>query len=403
MGFRDDLNTILDFTPEQKLTWLFSATMPSDIRQMIGDYMTEPLEVKVSPKTIVNENIEHKYVIVRGSDKTAALRRILDNDGELYGVVFCRTKRDTQQVADSLADAGYAVEALHGDLSQSQRTMVMKRFKSGNIPVLIATDVAARGIDVDNLTHVIHYALPDDNEYYTHRSGRTARAGKKGISLALATKGDVRKIKMLEQKLKIKMEKIEVPSADMVLGNKVEQWAARVADNGVAKIITPELLERAEEKLSKIDRTELVMKLLSMELRNIGYTDKQRDLNERGPVRERDDHDRRRGGKREQTSSGFHRFFINIGSIDNCNKGDLLRFVCDQATLSKGDLGVIKVFDKHSTFEVSKRVSSRIQTSFRGVTVNDRPLRVNRDDDDRGNRKPWGAGKKGGTHKRRRR
>lgn len=407
MGFRDDLNTILDFTPKEKLTWLFSATMPNDIRKMVGDYMENPLEVKVSPKNIVNKNIEHQYVIVRASDKTAALRRILDNDGDLYGVVFCRTKRDTQQVADSLADAGYPVEALHGDLSQSQRTMVMKRFKSGNIPVLVATDVAARGIDVDDLTHVIHYALPDDNEYYTHRSGRTARAGKKGISLALATKGDMRKVKMLESKLKIKMEKVEVPTADKVLGNKVEQWAARVADHGVAKMITPELLERAESKLAQVDRTELVMKLLSMELKSIGYGDSNKDLNERGPIRDRDDSDRRRGGKRDQTSSGFHRFFINIGSMDNCNKGDLLRFVCDQASLTKADIGVIKVFDKHSTFEVSKRISEKIPQRFRGVTVNDRPLRVNRDDDDRGNRKPWGAGggKKGGGghHKRRRR
>ena len=185
MGFKEELDTILGFTPEQKQTWLFSATMPKEIRRMVKDYMSDPFEVRIDPKTVVNTNIQHQYAVVHPKDKAEALTRFLDLDPELYGVVFCRTKMDTQKLAERLVKGGYRADAIHGDLSQAARDRVMMRFKQRDLQVLIATDVAARGIDVNDLTHVFHFALPNDQAYYTHRSGRTARAGKKGISMSL--------------------------------------------------------------------------------------------------------------------------------------------------------------------------------------------------------------------------
>lgn len=183
MGFKDELDTILEFTPDSKKTWLFSATMPREIRRMVKQYMESPFEVSVDPKTTVNANIEHKYAIVKQSDKTEAMGRFLELEPDLYGVVFCRTRRDTQALAEDLLKMGFRADALHGEMSQPQRDRVMNRFKNRDLQVLVATDVAARGIDVNDLTHVFHHSLPSEQAYYTHRSGRTARAGKKGISL----------------------------------------------------------------------------------------------------------------------------------------------------------------------------------------------------------------------------
>jgi ATP-dependent RNA helicase DeaD len=188
MGFKEELDTILAMTPDSKRTWLFSATMPKEIRRLVKQYMSDPYEVRIDPKTAVNEQIEHRYAMVRNADKAEALTRFMDLNEDLFGVVFCRTKRDTQELAEGLMKKGYRADALHGDLSQPQRDRVMKRFKLKHLQVLIATDVAARGIDVQDVTHVFHFNLPNDNAYYTHRSGRTARAGKKGVSIAFISR-----------------------------------------------------------------------------------------------------------------------------------------------------------------------------------------------------------------------
>ena len=183
MGFKDELEEILSFTPEEKLTWLFSATMPGHIKKIVQKYMDDPIDIRVNTKQEVNKNIKHLYTKVRNKDKMEALTRFIDIYEDMKGVVFCRTRRDTQKLAEDLLSKGYKADAIHGDLSQAQRERVMKRFKKGDLSMLIATDVAARGIDVNDLTHVFHHSLPDDDAYYTHRSGRTARAGKKGISM----------------------------------------------------------------------------------------------------------------------------------------------------------------------------------------------------------------------------
>ncbi len=212
MGFKEDIDKILKDTPESCTTWLFSATMPPEIRNIIKNYMVSPKEVKISRQNLVNENIAHHFYLVNRNDKTEALIRILDSEPDMLGIIFCRTKMETQQLADELTGRGYPVEAIHGDLNQNQRDRVMAKFKSHKVRLLTATDVAARGIDVKNLTHVIHHSLPDDAEYYTHRSGRTARGGEKGVSMTLATRGDLRKIDQLSKKLKVGINKAEIPS-----------------------------------------------------------------------------------------------------------------------------------------------------------------------------------------------
>ncbi|MFZ9055882.1 MAG: DEAD/DEAH box helicase, partial [Flavobacteriales bacterium] len=213
MGFKEELDAILAMTPDTKRTWLFSATMPREIRRLVKQYMNDPFEVRIDPTTAVNEHIEHRYAIVKHGDKTEALGRFMDLDADLFGVVFCRTKRDTQDLAESLMKKGYRADALHGDLSQPQRDRVMRRFKARELQVLIATDVAARGIDVNDVTHVFHHSLPNDQEYYTHRSGRTARAGKKGISLAFISQRERAVVNRFSKSLGIEFEHVMIPDA----------------------------------------------------------------------------------------------------------------------------------------------------------------------------------------------
>ena len=229
MGFKDELDTILEFTPDSKKTWLFSATMPREIRRMVKQYMDSPFEVSVDPKTTVNANIEHKYSIVKQSDKTEAMSRFLELEPDLYGVVFCRTRRDTQALAEDLLKMGFRADALHGELSQPQRDRVMSRFKNRDLQVLIATDVAARGIDVNDLTHVFHHSLPSEQAYYTHRSGRTARAGKKGISLAFISNREKGYINRMAREMDISFEAVDVPGAEEIVQARMMKWAQRCA------------------------------------------------------------------------------------------------------------------------------------------------------------------------------
>ena len=221
MGFKEDIDEILATTPDTKITWLFSATMPREVRQIAQAYMRNPEEITTGTRNQANENIDHQYVVVNERDKYLALKRFLDYTTEMYGVVFCRTKVDTQQIAEHLMKDGYNADALHGDLSQQQRDKVMRSFRNKAIQVLVATDVAARGIDVDNLTHVVHMNLPDEIEYYTHRAGRTARAGRKGISLAIVGKRDRGRIQQIEKMLNKRFTKVPVPTGDEICTKKL--------------------------------------------------------------------------------------------------------------------------------------------------------------------------------------
>jgi len=298
MGFKEEIDDILQYTPDITTTWLFSATMPTVIKKIVKTYMDDPIEIKVKSEEKVNKNIEHLYVKLRGKDKQEALMRFLDIESEIRGVVFCRTKRDTQELAEALMKKKYLADALHGDLSQAQRERVMKRFKSGAVQVLIATDVAARGIDVNDLTHVFHYSLPDDNAYYTHRSGRTARAGKSGKSIAFVSGREGGRIKRLENSLKIKFEKLLVPNIKQIIESKTRAWSMRVLDTPIDREINEKVVNEAMVLFGAVSKEELIQKLLSKELADIkSESGEDLNLSDRGQRSDRRDNKGRRGNR----------------------------------------------------------------------------------------------------------
>ena len=389
MGFKDDLDDILSYTGDEKNTWLFSATMPKEIRSIVKNYMHNPVEVKVSTGNQVNENIEHQFALVNSSNKFEGLKRILDIDKDFRGVIFCRTRAATQQLADNLKKSGYQAEALHGDMSQAQRDRVMKRFKDHSLQVLVATDVAARGIDVNDLTHVVHYSLPDDDAYYTHRSGRTARAGKKGISLSILTNRDMRKFDALEKRLKLKMTKISIPSAKDIASKRLYTWAENILNTPTAKNVDGKILTDVQMLLGSLSYEELVEKLVSIELNALNYSKSNKDLNASGKSeiksstkkREKGDRDRKEKRKKIDNKIDFKgdRFFINVGKMDDVTKRDLVEFITDTARIKKKDVGKIEIQKNCSFFEVNKKYSKKIANSFKGIYVDGRELRVNRD------------------------
>ena len=403
MGFKEDIDKILAFTPEQKLTWLFSATMPAEIRKMVTKYMSEPLEIKIDKKNQVNANIDHQYIIVKQSDKQEALTRFLDLHQEMRGLIFCRTKRDTQNLADALQRKNYKVDALHGDLSQAQRDRVMKRFKTRDLQILLATDVAARGIDVDDLTHVFHYTLPDDAAYYTHRSGRTARAGKTGISIAFVHSREKEKIKKLQKNLNISFTKIEVPAKDEIAQIRIENLCRQILEKNSGENVHPRLLAKAEELFENLSKEELIAHWMTYELEKLQLDDLG-DLNrtfsssqsgrkekKRAGYREKRNSEKRRADQKKGNAkdkpvlSGkngeWHpRFFINLGTRDRMNKHDLMDFICLHAKVKPSDIGHVDLQSSHSFFEVNARVSRKISSNFKNIVLKGgRELRVNRD------------------------
>ena len=395
MGFKEDIDQILSRTGDNKRTWLFSATMPKEIRGIVNSYMNEPSEVKVSTGNQLNENIEHQYAVVKSSEKFEGLKRILDSESNFRGVIFCRTRIKTQQLADDLKKSNYQAEALHGDLSQAQRDRVMGRFKKHHLQVLVATDVAARGIDVSDLTHVIHYALPDDPSYYTHRSGRTARAGKKGISLCILTSRDMRKLDYLEKQLKIKLNKISIPNAMDVLSQRMKKWTDDLLNTPINKKLDGQLLTEIQMQLGSLSFEELVEKLVSYEIKQLNFNPNNKDLNESSSASRRKStkdsskskgrmtsSDKRKSKSNRETKSnkkGDVKFFINVGKVDGVSRKDLHEFLCDTARLKKNEIGNIDLQKTYSYFEVNKKSAKFISNKFDGIFIDGRELRVNRE------------------------
>ena len=284
MGFKEEIDEILTFTPEEKHTWLFSATMPDQIKKIVKRYMDDPIEVKIDSQVKVNTNISHQFAMVRHSDKVEALTRFIDSIPEMRGIVFCRTKRDTQDLAERLLKMRYGADAIHGDLSQAHRDRVMRRFKSNELQLLIATDVAARGIDVNDLTHVFHFTLPDDNAYYTHRSGRTARAGKKGTSVAFINGREEHKIRRIGKSLDISFEHIPVPSGEDIANKRIEQWANTILTNEGTGRMDPRLIDKVHLLLAHLTKEEVVERIMLSQLGRLTRgTDK--DLNDKPHTR----------------------------------------------------------------------------------------------------------------------
>lgn len=279
MGFKEDLDKILSYTPAGKHTWLFSATMAKDIRRIVKKYMHDPLEVQVNAEQEGNKNIEHRYIIVDRKDKTEALTRFLDADTDMRSLVFCRTRRDTQQLAEELSERGHAAASLHGDLSQNQRDRVMSSFRKKAVDTLVATDVAARGIDVDDISHVFHHSLSDEAAYYTHRSGRTARAGKEGLSIALVGQREKNRLLQLERALGIDFSPMNIPGADHVIKSRITQWSQDVLNATPKQTVPEEWLDYVNTLFAGLTKEELTAKLLALEMAQIQDRKNNRDLN----------------------------------------------------------------------------------------------------------------------------
>lgn len=414
MGFQEDINNILSNTPDEKTTWLFSATMPQEVRRIAQKYMSDPFELTVGNKNSGNANIEHEYYVVRPRDKYAALKRIVDFNPEIFGIIFTRTKIESQEIAESLIRDGYNADALHGDLTQQQRDKVMKRFREKSLQVLVATDVAARGIDVDNVTHVINYELPDDVENYTHRSGRTARAGKSGVSIAIISGRDIGKIRQIERVIGKKFTKVDVPDGFAVCEKQLFGLVHKVHTVTVNEEQIEPYLERIFEEFASMSKEEIIKRFASLEFNQfLEYYQDAPDLNVKEERRSMD------GMDRKSSNSKFTRLFINLGSVDDFTRGDMLRYLCDTSGVRGNKIGRIDLKGVYSFFEVENDVVEKFQQSFKKAEYNGRSVRIemSQDGDRRrsgGSRPPreggsgrrWegsaasGAGRTGGYRKR---
>jgi ATP-dependent RNA helicase DeaD len=393
MGFKEAIDEILEYTPEERVTWLFSATMPNDIRKIVKKYMDNPLEVSINAGEKSNKDISHKYVITKASNRIPALRRFMDIQPEMRGVLFCRTKRETQEIADTLSNQGYGVEALHGDLSQGQRDAVMKRFKTRSMQLLIATDVAARGIDVSDLTHVLHHTLPDQLESYTHRSGRTGRAGNKGISLAFINARETRKITELERRINVTFEKIEVPSVEKLKASRISSWAHLIINTKVDDQ-ADEIMISLKDQFDHLSKDDILKRLITTQLDHLmvnGNEDSNLNETSAGSSERRD-----RGERGGDRGGRFNRYFINIGSIDGMTKADIVHLISDVSGIDRKFFGDLDMQKNCSYFDIDKDNDANLSKSFKDEQIEGRSIRVNKDDAvNQRSRPSYGGGSKG--------
>lgn len=407
MGFKDDLETILSETPSEKQTFLFSATMNKEVERISKNYLTNPHKISVGSINAVKKNIAHEYYVVGYRQKKEALKRLLDANPNQYSIIFCRTRMETQEVADFLMQNSYSADALHGDLSQAQRDTVMKKFRLKNLDILVATDVAARGLDVDSLTHVIHFSLPDDPEVFVHRSGRTGRAGKDGISMALIKPEETRKLKQIKISTKIEMTEKKIPTGKEIIKSQV---------GGVfEKLFTEhddffEFDDKLIPDLSNFTKEELVHQLLQFQLKDLALYYKDRnDLQEmrlskesdtpsssrrergrdrdrgRDGGRDRDrgrdggrDRDRKGGSGKRRNNENMTRFFFNLGKRDSLKKIDMLDII-NKATAKakkKADIGDIEILDKFTFFEVDKNFKQEILSNLPSMKFKGKEMRA---------------------------
>lgn len=369
MGFKEDIDEILSTTPKEKTVWLFSATMPREVRTIAKNYMKGPVELTMDVQKTGNENIEHQYSVVSERDKYLALKRHVDYNPGIFGVIFCRTKIDTQKIAEHLIKDGYSADALHGDLSQMQRDRVMRSFKNNALQLLVATDVAARGIDVSNISHVIHMNMPDEMEFYTHRSGRTARAGKKGISLAIVSKREIGRIQQIERTIKRRFTKVSVPTGNEVCQKKLLDLTYRVREVEINEKEMDYFLPEVFHELQNLSKEDIIKRFAAIEFnRFLAYYRDAPDLNQNAPERHADD--------RASISSNADRVFINVGKMDGLDKGSLLGLICDFGELDKSHIGKIDVKGAYSFFEVTKKETEKVFKGFEDVEVRGRAVRL---------------------------
>ena len=365
MGFYEDITAILSHTPQEKSTWLFSATMPNEVAKIARKFMRKPIEITVGTRNQATNTVQHEYYIVSGRHRYQALKRLADANPDIFSVVFCRTKRDTQAVAEKLIEDGYNAAALHGDLSQNQRDLVMKSFRARQIQMLVATDVAARGIDVDDITHVIHYQLPDEIETYNHRSGRTGRAGKSGISMVILPKSEVKKIKTIEKMIGQPFEQKQLPSGMEICEIQLYHLANNLKNTEVNPAID-DYLPAIYKELKNVDRDELIKKIFSVEFtRFFNYYKNAENLsveNER---------ESRSGGSSDEV-----RYFINIGERDGYDWKSLKDFLKATLNLGRDDVFKVDVKNSFSFFNTDADLSDLVMDTFNDFQLDGRFINV---------------------------
>jgi ATP-dependent RNA helicase DeaD len=371
MGFFEDITAILSNTPDDKSTWLFSATMPKEVATIAKKFMYQPEEITVGTKNAGTKNVKHEYYQVSGRDRYLALKRLADAHPDIFSVVFCRTKRDTQRVAEKLIEDGYNAGALHGDLSQNQRDMVMKSFRNKQIQMLVATDVAARGIDVDNITHVINYQLPDEIETYTHRSGRTGRAGNKGVSMIIVTSSESRKIRTIEKIIQSKIESKKIPTGIEICETQLYHLAQKIHQTQINDEITP-YLPKVEEVLNDLSKEELIQRLVSVEFARFhNYYKNAKDLNTSGGDRGEGGRDKVKHNKKDST-----RFFINLGARDDYNWMHLKDFLKSTLSIDQEDVFHVDVMDSFSFFNTPNSKRDKVLETFTDFQLDGRYINV---------------------------
>jgi len=370
MGFREELNGILEKTPDTKRTLLFSATMPKEVARIANTYMDNPVQITVGKQNAGAENVRHIYYLVHASDRFLALKRIADMNPDIYGIVFCRTRRETKEVADKLIKDGYNADALHGELSQAQRDHVMKRFRERSLQMLVATDVAARGIDVNDISHIINYNLPDELDVYTHRSGRTGRAGKSGLSIVIANYHEKSKIPQIEKIIRKKFEKLPVPSGAEICKKQLFRLIDRMENVEVDEEQIAPFMDTVNKKLAWLDKEEIIKRFVSLEFnRFLAYYKNAPDLNEK-PENKRGKRDNKNGGSgdgshRKNGQRAYARFFIHLGKKDGVAPKDIIGMINDNTHDRDINIGDIDIKDNFSFFEVGEKYTTKVLNSFR--------------------------------------
>jgi ATP-dependent RNA helicase DeaD len=396
MGFKEDIEFILQNTPRRDSTWLFSATMPPEIRQVSKRYMKEPFEITVGKKNTANKNIDHQYFATTAQHRYEALKRLIDFNPGMYGIIFTRTKADAQDIAEKLTREGYDIDALHGDLTQQQRNKVMDEFREKTLQLLIATDVAARGIDVVGITHVINYELPDDVEVYTHRSGRTGRAGKTGVCMSIVHSREIGRIRQIERMVQVPFHKLEIPSGKDVCRKQFFYFMDKLLQADISHGDYETYLPMLQEKFADVSKDEVLKRVAALEFdRFLKYYENAEDLNarerrdDRGRTSfegrgERSDRpgDRRRDTRGREFGGGgnYTRLFVNLGTKDGFYKASFLQFILDLSDLKKESLGRIDMKEMNSWIEVDKHASGQMISSIDGKKYKGRRIRMNEAD-----------------------
>ena len=383
MGFKDDIEFILKNTPNRQSTWLFSATMPAEIRQVSKRYMKQPFEITIGKMNAGAANIDHQYFVTSQVNRYETLKRIIDFNPGLYGIIFTRTKADAQGITESLIREGYDIEALHGDLTQQQRDKVMARFREKSLQLLIATDVAARGIDVQGITHVINYELPDDLEVYTHRSGRTGRAGNSGIAISIVTMKEIYRLRQIEKMLNSRFHKMDIPSGKDVCRKQFFHFIDKMLGADISHGEYETYLPLLRERFGAVEKEEILQRVAALEFdRFLKYYENAADLNLREDRRERvektthrDTRGRKFGGNGE-----YQRLFVNLGTKDGFYKASFLQFILDMSDLNKEVLGRIDMKEMNSWIEIEQGAAKKMIRSIDGKNFRGRRIRMNEAD-----------------------